>query len=95
MTLDEAERLNQQILDADRTPAELIACYTSELARLYGDAIAQATELTYEHGWFYLQIGRRFDNGSIGVWPPIPHAYRRGAFEVMIATLRDRETPRR
>ena len=38
----EADRQHQEILDADRTPAELVACYRAELVRLYGEDHARS-----------------------------------------------------
>ena len=71
-----ADRQHQDILDTERTPAELVACYRAELVRLYGEDHSEVRELTYRHGWYYINWGS-------GSWPNIK-AYRgRQVLEVL------------
>lgn len=71
------------------TPQELIIAYLAEIARLYGAEVAHETVLVYEHVWFYLNIARRYSDGSVGAWP-IGTSYRRTKLEAMLETLRGR-----
>lgn len=75
------------------TAQDLIAAYRSELARLYGHEIADASVLVYEHGWFYVSLahwrsdlGDALIRGSLGA----TKACRRRELEAMLKTLRTR-----
>lgn len=41
--------------------------YRAELLRLYGEDIAANTKLYQSRGWHYLNMARRFNDGSVGV----------------------------
>lgn len=45
---------------------EVMNAYRAELRRLYGDEVADKTELHYARGWYYLNIARKFRDGSVG-----------------------------
>jgi hypothetical protein len=49
------------------TPEQTINGYREQLRRLYGDDVADKSELHYNRGWYYVNIARTFEDGSVGV----------------------------
>ena len=72
------------------TPDEVCAAYRAELARVYGEERAQKSRIDYGHGWYYINVAKHFDDGSVGT-VTMPTAYRRKHVMEMIENLQRRE----
>lgn len=68
------------------TPQELCNAYRAELVRLYGEERARKSRADYAYGWYYINVAKRFDDGSVGtVGPATP--CRRHVLAEMIKIL--------
>lgn len=70
---------------------ELCEKYLQEVKRLYGDKRANKSHAYYVLGWFYINLARRFSDGSIGCGGHLPTPYRKKEVIKLIACLRERE----
>lgn len=50
----------------DRSPQELCDVWLAAVAACSGDEIAEKSLTFYGHGWFTVNVARRFQDGSIG-----------------------------
>ena len=66
------------------SPEEILKEYRKLLADLNGKDIARKSDLYYRSGWYYLNIARKFEDGSIGILG-IPSCYRKRELLEMIA----------
>jgi hypothetical protein len=66
------------------TPQEICTEYREQLRRLYGDEIADKSQVDYIHGWFFIGIAKRYQDGSCG------NAYRKIKVLEMIEQLKQR-----
>lgn len=73
------------------SPEELCQAYLAEIARLYGEEMGEKSECNYVHGWFYVNLARKWQDGSVGPMGPA-NPYRRKKLEEMLANLRKRVT---
>lgn len=56
------------------TNAEICNNYIDTLRLLYGDEIANKSNIYYIRGWFYINLAQRFDDGSVGsIGPATAH----------------------
>ena len=70
-------------------PDDVIGAYDLALRHLYGEEIANATEIYHSRGWYYLNLAQRFPDGSIGAIGRA-NAYRKKQILAMAATLNGR-----
>jgi hypothetical protein len=49
------------------TSEQTIGDYREQLRRLYGDDVADKSELYYNRGWYYVNIAQALNDGSVGV----------------------------
>lgn len=74
----------------DQTPTQICDAYRAQLRRLYGDESADESYVDYSGGWFYINVAKRFPDGSVGKLSPT-RAYRKQKVLQMIARLEERE----
>lgn len=70
----------------------LLELWLSEVSRLHGEKIAAKSKAYYHSGWYYIQVARRFGDGSVGTIGSTS-AYRAVSIREMIINLRQRATP--
>lgn len=75
------------------SPQKIITDYCAAVRRLYGDEIADKSEIYHEHGWFYVNLAKKFPDGSIGVSGYVADAFRRKKIVEMTEALKKRRTP--
>lgn len=50
----------------EMTAEEICQEYLKEIARTLGEDRGNASKVWYSHGWFYLKIASRYQDGSVG-----------------------------
>ncbi|MCP4537709.1 MAG: hypothetical protein GY832_11225 [Chloroflexi bacterium] len=72
------------------TPEELCQTYRAELRRVYGDERAQKSRVDYHRSWYYINVARKYEDGSIGPYGIAP-AFRKSKVIELIRNLRKRK----
>lgn len=72
------------------TPGEICKFYRDALREVYGDAIADKSAVYYHYGWYYVDVARKFPDGSVGVGGTLPSGHRRKEMVLMIIELQKR-----
>ena len=69
--------------------SEVIARYRESLRNLYGNDLADKSELWYSNGWYYINVARTFPDGSTGTLG-LPERLRGKQVEARATNLIDR-----
>jgi len=68
----------------------LCVAWLDGVRKLYGDEIADDSIAHHHRGWYYVNLARRYKDGSVGVWPGAIPAIRRVRLAEMVTELERR-----
>lgn len=71
----------------------ILAEYRDQIRRLCGEERAKKSLIEYDRGWYYIELARKFPDGSIGIISDIKgaSAYRKTQVLLMIKNLKKRQ----